>query len=99
MSFHGNLNGSDLSETKPIEASILIEHGWDDPIVPTNDYLAFANEMTQRKADWQAHIHGGAVHAFTFKGANMLQNGLQYHALAAQRSWKSMVDFFDEALR
>lgn len=96
VSFHGGLTGSDLKDTKPIEASILIEHGWSDPFVPTDDYLAFANEMNERKADWQAHIHGGAVHAFTFEGANMPEHGFQYHKAAARRSWKSMMDFFDE---
>ncbi|MBE9067371.1 dienelactone hydrolase family protein [Leptolyngbya cf. ectocarpi LEGE 11479] len=98
VSFHGGLTGSNLKDTKPIEASILIEHGWDDPLVPTDDYWAFANEMDNREADWQAHIHGGAVHAFTFEGANMPENGIQYHEAAARRSWKSMTDFFDEVL-
>lgn len=96
VSFHGGLTRGELKYTKPIEASILIEHGWDDPLVPTNDYLAFANEMDERKADWQAHIHGGAVHAFTFEGANMPEKGLQYHEAAARRSWRAMVNFFDE---
>lgn len=98
VSFHGGLMGSNLRDTKPIEASILIEHGWDDPIVPPNDYLSFANEMDERQADWQAHIHGGTVHAFTFEGVNMPEKGLRYHAMAARRAWKSMTDFFDEVL-
>ena len=98
VSFHGGLTGSDLPDTKPIEASVLIEHGWDDPVVPSDEYLAFAREMDGRNADWQAHIHGGAVHAFTFEGANMPEKGIQYHTAAARRSWKSMIDFFDEVL-
>ncbi len=96
VSFHGGLTGSNLSNMKPIEASILIEHGWDDPLVPPADYLAFTAEMDGRKADWQAHIHGGAVHAFTFKGANIPERGIEYHGAAARRSWKSMINFFDE---
>lgn len=96
VSFHGGLTGSDLPGSKPILASVLIEHGWDDPVVPPDDYLAFSNEMGQRNTDWQAHIHGGAVHAFTFKGANMPDNGIQYHEAAARRSWRSMCSFFDE---
>ncbi len=99
VSFHGALTSGGLTDTKPIEASILIEHGWDDPIVPPSDYLSFASEMDERMADWQAHIHGGAVHAFTFEGATMPAHGLQYHEAAARRSWKSMIDFFDEVLR
>lgn len=98
VSFHGGLTGSNLTHTQPIEASILIEHGWDDPLVPTDDYLAFAKEMDERQADWQAHIHGGAVHAFTFEGANMPENGIKYHEAAARRSWQSMINFFDEVL-
>lgn len=96
VSFHGGLAGSGLKDTKPIEASILIEHGWDDPVAPPDDYLAFADEMDERQADWQAHIHGGAIHAFAFEGANMPENGIQYHEAAARRSWKSMINFFDE---
>ncbi|NEP19031.1 MAG: dienelactone hydrolase family protein [Leptolyngbya sp. SIO4C1] len=96
VSFHGGLTGRDLQDTQPIEASILIEHGWDDPLVPPDDYWAFANEMDARQADWQAHIHGGAVHAFTFEGANRPEQGIQYHEAAARRSWKSMIDFFEE---
>ncbi|MEO0988092.1 MAG: dienelactone hydrolase family protein [Cyanobacteria bacterium J06639_14] len=97
VSFHGALTGSDdLKDTQPIEASILIEHGWDDPLVLPNDYLAFTNEMDGRQADWQAHIHGGALHAFTFEGANMPEKGIQYHEAAARRSWQSMINFFKE---
>ncbi|MEO1094861.1 MAG: dienelactone hydrolase family protein [Cyanobacteria bacterium J06638_28] len=96
VSFHGDLTGSNSQDMKPIEASILIEHGWDDPMVPPADYLAFANEMDERQADWQAHIHGGAVHAFTFEEANRSELGLQYHEAAARRSWQSMINFFEE---
>lgn len=96
VSFHGGLTGNDQKDTKPIKASILIEHGWGDPMAPPADYLAFANEMDERQADWQAHIYGGAVHAFTFEGVNMPELGLQYHEAAARRSWQSMINFFEE---
>ena len=43
-------------------------------------------------------MHGGALHAFTFEGANMPENGIEYHEVADHRSWKSMIDFFDEVL-
>ncbi|MEO1131550.1 MAG: dienelactone hydrolase family protein, partial [Cyanobacteria bacterium J06639_1] len=96
VSFHGGLAGFDLADTRPIEAAILIEHGWDDPLAPQDVFLAFASEMDERKADWQAHVHGGALHAFTFEAANMPEKGLQYHEAAARRSWRSMATFFDE---
>jgi len=98
VSFHGGLTTNNLPSKGPIKASILIEHGWDDPIVPHDDFLAFTEEMDKRQADWQAHIHGGAAHAFTFDKANMPDSGIQYHEAAARRSWQSMVDFFKESL-
>lgn len=99
VSFHGGLAGHDLKNTRPIEAAILIEHGWDDPLAPPDNFLAFASEMDERNADWQAHVHGSALHAFTFEAANMPENGLQYHEAAARRSWRSMANFFDEIFR
>lgn len=99
VSFHGGLAGHTLKETRPIEAAILIEHGWDDPLAPPDDFFAFAREMDERNADWQAHVHGGALHAFTFEAANMPEKGLQYHEAAARRSWQSMITFFDEIFR
>ncbi|MEM8603248.1 MAG: dienelactone hydrolase family protein [Cyanobacteria bacterium P01_H01_bin.121] len=41
-------------------------------------------------------MHGGAVHAFTFEEANMPDQGIQYHEVAAQRAWQSMLVFFAE---
>lgn len=96
VSFHGLLGESDAHDTTPIQASILVEHGWDDPMVSAKDVIAFASEMDKRKADWQLHAHGGAVHAFTFEGANMPEKGIQYHQAAAERSWQSMNNFFEE---
>jgi dienelactone hydrolase len=98
VSFHGGLTTNNLPSSGPIKASILIEHGWDDPIVPHDDFLAFTKEMDERQADWQAHVHGGAAHAFTFDKADMPDRGIQYHEAAARRSWQSMIDFFEETL-
>lgn len=96
VSFHGILTGNTLPETKPIRASVLIEHGWHDPVAPPNDYLAFSDEMDRRRADWQAHIHGDAMHAFTFESANMPDHGIQYHEAAARRAWRSMSNFYED---
>ena len=98
VSFHGLLTADGKSETKPIEASVLIEHGWDDPLAPPAEFLAFADEMDRRGADWQAHVHGGAVHAFTFARANMPEKGIAYDEKADRRSWKAMATFFEDVL-
>ena len=98
VSFHGGLTANNLPSNGPIKTRILIEHGWDDPIVPQEDFLAFTKEMDERQADWQAHIHGGAAHAFTFDKAHMPDRGIKYHEAAARRSWQSMIGFFNEVL-
>ena len=96
VSFHGVLGATTAESDAPIQASVLIEHGWADPVAPPDDYLAFCAEMDARQADWQAHVHGGAVHAFTFAGANSPETGVAYDEAADRRSWLSMVNFFDE---
>lgn len=100
VSFHGVLGaGYDLDHaaTKPpVQASVLLEHGWDDPMATPKEFVTFAKEMSVRKADWQGHAHGGALHAFTLTGANSPENGVAYHADADRRSWASMADFLAE---
>ena len=98
VSFHGLLTAAGVAETQPITTSILIEHGWDDPLAPSADFLAFADEMDRRGADWQAHVHGGAMHAFTFKRADMPEKGIVYNEKADRRSWAAMATFFEEVL-
>jgi len=98
VSFHGLLTADVDPEPKPISASVLIEHGWDDPLAPPADFLAFAQEMDSRNADWQAHVYGGAAHAFTFKRANRPEEGIVYHEKSDRRSWRAMEAFFEEVL-
>ena len=95
VSFHGLLMGSDISE-KGIQAKILVLHGERDPMVPLDMVDAFQKEMTKARADWQLHSYGGTYHAFTKPGSDDPNLGTQYSKLAAERSWKSMLNFFEE---
>jgi len=95
VSFHGLLMGSDISE-KGIQAKILVLHGERDPMVPSDMVDAFQKEMTKARADWQLHSYGGTYHAFTKPGSDDPNLGTQYSKLAAERSWKSMLNFFEE---
>jgi len=52
--------------------------------------------MTEAGADWQLHSYGNAYHAFTNKEANDPNLGTQYNKDADRRSWKSMMNFFEE---
>jgi dienelactone hydrolase len=98
VSFHAPLKPPNIGEQLPVKASILMLHGWDDPVAPPPDVLAVAAEFTAAGADWQLHSYGHAQHAFTFPGANMPERGIVYNAAADRRSWASMEAFVRETL-
>lgn len=98
VSFHGLLVPNDIDPPNRITAKVLIAHGFDDPMAPPAQLVELGRELTAAGADWQAHIHGHAMHAFTNPMANMPQNGLRYDATADHRSWTAMTTFLREAL-
>jgi dienelactone hydrolase len=95
VSFHGLFVPPALPK-QPIKARVLALHGYADPLVPPQQVLDFATEMTEAKVDWQLHAYGGVLHAFTVPEANDLALGALYDARAARRSWQAMLDFYQE---
>jgi dienelactone hydrolase len=98
VSFHGLLIPAPGLENAAIEASVLVLHGHDDPMVPPEQVLAFEGEMSAAGADWQLHAHGGALHAFTHPDARDPASGALYDEKADRRSWQAMRNFLDERL-
>lgn len=98
VSFHGLLNAPDKVTGKKIKAKILALHGYDDPMVTHDNVIQFGNEMTQAHVDWQLHMYGNTMHAFTNPEANDPGFGTVYNKIADVRSWEAMKDFFAEAL-
>lgn len=98
ITFHGDLRPPKLGDQGQIKASILLLHGWEDPIAPPSDVLAIAEELTKADADWQLHAYGHAQHAFTFEGANFPERGIVYNRQADQRSWAAMRGHLDTVL-
>jgi dienelactone hydrolase len=96
VSFHGLLNPPPTPQTQMIQTKILALHGYDDPMVVPGQVMAFADDMTRAKADWQIHMYGHTKHGFTNKEANDPALGLAYNALAEQRSWIAANDFLKE---
>ncbi|NMK48752.1 dienelactone hydrolase family protein [Achromobacter sp. Bel] len=90
VSFHGVLQAPDTTPPGRIEASVLLLHGWDDPVAPPADVLAISRELTEAGADWQLHAYGHAQHAFTFQDAAFPERGIVYDANADERSWAAM---------
>lgn len=97
VSFHGGLAGNGMAATV-ITAPVLVLHGHDDPLVPPQVVAEFQQEMTARKADWQLVSYGHTVHGFTRPDANIPDMGVVYSPLADKRSWRSMLQFFEEVL-
>ncbi len=95
VSFHGILN-SPPSDTKKIRAKILVLHGYEDPLVPSDQVSKFQEEVTQAGADWQMNIYSNTMHGFTNPKANDKDFGTVYNALADKRSWVAMQNFFTE---
>jgi dienelactone hydrolase len=65
-------------------------------IVPQEELRRFECEMNDAKVDWQAHIYGGAMHAFASPGINDPNSGLCYNPVAASRSWIAIQNFLKE---
>lgn len=95
-SFHGLFSPPGNLKGEKIKAKVIAFHGWDDPMVPPEDVVALAKELTEGGADWQLHAYGGTMHAFTNPAANDPGFGAVYNKTAADRSWASMVEFLAE---
>jgi len=55
--------------------------------------------MRTAGVDWRMIIYGGVQHSFTHPRAqSMSMPGLKYDPLAADRSWRAMIDLFGETL-
>jgi dienelactone hydrolase len=96
-SFHGLLKPSGLPG-KPIKSKVLVMHGYDDPMAPPEEVLAFAKEFTAAGADWQLHAYGNTVHAFSNPQASTA-GVMAYKPEADRRSWHSLLGFLEEVLR
>lgn len=95
VSIHGIFAPGTIANAK-IKAKVLCLHGHDDPMVPPGQVLAFETEMTQANVDWQVHVYGGTMHAFTNPKANNPGLGIVYKQSAANRAYQSMADFLTE---
>ena len=96
VSFHGLLDAPEETESKKIKSKVLVLHGNDDPMGPTEQVVALQQELTQAGADWQIHNYGNTMHAFTNPVANDPDFGTVYQADADKRSWIAMNNFLTE---
>jgi len=99
VGFHSGLATQRPARAGEVRAGILVCIGADDPMVPAEQRAAFEQEMRAADVDWRMNIYGGAVHSFTNPRAELSGfPGVAYHQATDERSWRAMLDFFDERL-
>ena len=91
--FHGIFDQPGIQYTAPILASILVLHGYDDPLATPNQMVELTDELSKRKADWQLVAFGNTGHAFTNPKANAPEIGMIFNSTTNERAWKMMENF------
>lgn len=98
VSVHGLFVPPEPPFGQAIKAKVLALHGHDDPMVPVDAVNQLEQELTGAGADWQIHVYGGTMHAFTNPAANDPDFGTVYSAVAEKRAWRSLRAFLEEVL-
>ncbi|UZR29129.1 dienelactone hydrolase family protein [Methylococcus mesophilus] len=98
VSFHGLFTPPGNTAGRKIRAKVLVLHGYEDPMTPPDQVIALSRELTEAGADWQIHMYGHVVHAFTNPLANDPSFGTVYDPTADRRSWQAMQNFLTEVL-
>jgi dienelactone hydrolase len=100
VSFHGGLTIPSEQDLSRMEADVLVLHGAEDGFVKPETIAEFQRTLSEAGIDWQMIYYGGAVHSFTNPEADKVGNpNIAYDEEAAKRSWRAMLDFFDETLK
>lgn len=99
VSFHGGLQLSDLAALAWLKSAVLICTGAADPLIPETDVKEVERHLRTGSADWQIHIYGNVLHAFTDPGIDAAGIPVAaYDRRADERSWSAMRLLFEEKL-
>jgi dienelactone hydrolase len=99
VGFHAGLRTARPEDARNIRGKVLALIGADDPMVDAAQRRAFEEEMTAGGVDWVLTVYGGAQHSFTRPRAETIDiPGVRYHEPTDRRSWRAMLDLFDEVL-
>jgi len=94
VSFHGIYDAPDYLESTPIKASVLVLHGWDDPLAPPTSLVALGDELTRKGSEWQILAFGHTGHAFTNPNAKDKEGGMEASGngtYATATDWKKSI--------
>jgi dienelactone hydrolase len=98
VSFHGSLGTENPAQPGTVKARVLVCHGAADSFVTVQQIEDFKKEMESAGVDYRFIAYEGAVHSFTNPDADRYAKefglGVGYNAVADQRSWVDMQEFF-----
>lgn len=99
VGFHSGLGTQLPAQKGVVKAKILAQLGVNDPIITAADRNAFEAEMEAAGVDWRINLYGEAGHSFTNPDVGRMgRSGFDYHQPTDHRSWRAMLDHFDEVL-
>ena len=97
VGFHPGLGTQRPEDARNITGKVLVCVGSEDPFIPVDQRLAFETEMRIGEVDWRMNLYGGAEHSFTHRWAELFAlPGVKYDQQTDERSWRAMLDLFDE---
>jgi len=100
VGFHSSLSTSRPQAANNIKGKVLVCIGADDPLIPTEQRVAFEKEMNAAGVDWRLQLYGGAGHSFTNPEADSWgRKGFFYDETTDRRSWNAMIELFNETLK
>jgi dienelactone hydrolase len=100
-SFHGLYDApsaatNTATSEPPLTPSVLVLHGWNDPLSPPEALTALASELTARKLAFEIHAYGHTGHSFTQPKAQAPERGMAFSAAANRRAFAALEGFLAE---
>jgi len=97
VGFHSGLATARPEDASNIKGKVLVQIGTEDPLIPAEQRTEFEAEMRAAKVDWRMVLYGNVEHSFTNEAAaTYAMPGIVYDESADRRSWRAMLDLFDE---
>ncbi|ARS26946.1 dienelactone hydrolase family protein [Sphingomonas sp. KC8] len=99
VGFHSSLPVNRPEDARNIRGKVLIQHGTADPLIAPDTRAAFEAQMDAAGVDWRMILYGGTQHGFTVPGSEKMgMAGVAYHLTSDERSWRAMLDLFNESI-
>jgi dienelactone hydrolase len=100
VGFHPRLATPPPLDAANITAKVLVCIGTEDPLISVGERLMLEEQMRAAGVDWSMNLYGGAQHSFTHPRVDRIEiPGLRFDEISAERSWRAMLDLFDETFR